>query len=32
MAVTPSDFRATLGRFASGVTVVTTTLDQNFLA
>ena len=30
MVVTPSDFRATLARFASGVTVVTTTLDRNY--
>jgi len=30
MLVTPSDFRATMARFASGVTVVTTTLDQTY--
>jgi flavin reductase (DIM6/NTAB) family NADH-FMN oxidoreductase RutF len=30
MLVTPSDFRATMARFASGVTVVTTTLDQSY--
>lgn len=30
MAVTPSDFRAALSRFASGVTVVTTTLNQHY--
>ena len=29
MVVTPSDFRAAMARFASGVTVVTTTLDQS---
>jgi flavin reductase (DIM6/NTAB) family NADH-FMN oxidoreductase RutF len=30
MPVTPFDFRATMARFASGVTVVTTTLDQTY--
>jgi flavin reductase (DIM6/NTAB) family NADH-FMN oxidoreductase RutF len=30
MLLAPSDFRATMARFASGVTVVTTTLDQTY--
>ena len=28
MSFTPSDFRTTMARFATGVTVVTTTLDH----
>ena len=30
MAVAPSDFRATMARFASGVTIVTTTVDHTY--